>query len=105
MGRIYKSVVLTKTELDNRSIYMAGDFKKEFTCISCGNKVGIDDSISHQGFNLICNACKYRMESVLAQSVICRIHEVGREKEAFYEITKEFTDDLFSEGTKGNHDE
>lgn len=70
----------TPTDIMNRKKYLKGEFNN-FICTMCGCKTDIDNSISHQGYNLICNDCKYKIERVIGEPIILKVHKVGTEKE------------------------
>lgn len=77
---------ITKTDLKNRKKYMTGDFGG-FICIMCGSEVTKDDSISHRGYNLICNDCKTKIEQVIGERIMENVHIVGSKKERIMNST------------------
>lgn len=51
-----------------------------YLCSICGQYTTIDESVSHRGYNLVCNRCMYKISSVLDMSIgdiIVRIHSKG----------------------------
>ena len=50
----------------------------DYICVMCECKVSLDDSMSHQGYNLVCNRCYYRMLDVLNTPYLMdEIHKAG----------------------------
>ena len=50
----------------------------DYICVMCECKVSLDDSMSHQGYNLVCNRCYYRLLEVLnLHYLIDDIHKAG----------------------------
>ena len=57
-----------------------------YLCSMCGQYTTLNDSVSHQGWNLVCMGCESKMRLVLCpkkSSLISMIHKVGmmRQKE------------------------
>lgn len=73
-------IIATPTDIKNRKKYLKGDFD-HFICTMCGFETDISNSVSHQGYNLICNDCKSKIERVIGEPIICKVHNVGKEKE------------------------
>ena len=51
-----------------------------YLCSLCGQYTTLSDSVSHQGWNLVCNRCEYRMRAILCPnhaSLLLKIQEVG----------------------------
>lgn len=57
-----------------------------YLCSMCGQYTSLDDSVSHKGYNLICNRCVWKMSAILNNiDIINKVHEVGKEKENIME--------------------
>ena len=72
----------TITQYDKNNVlrFRAGEHNK-YLCNMCGQHTTLYDSVSHQGFNLVCNHCFYKMMHILGDTTILEdIHEVGKEK-------------------------
>ena len=49
-----------------------------YTCVVCEIPVSLDDSMSCQGYNLVCNRCYYRLLKVLGSNYLMDdIHKAG----------------------------
>ena len=63
---LFKNLPEINEEFDNENIKIFEDYgttcsnQNRHTCILCGKKVSIDDSISSKGHRLICVQCAYR---------------------------------------------
>lgn len=65
--------------------YRAGEHNK-YLCSMCGQYTTLSDSVSSQGFNLVCNHCFYKMRSLLrSNTLLAEIQAVGREKERLWQ--------------------
>ena len=61
----------------NSNKFKNGD-NDDYICVMCECKVSLDNSMSHRGYNLICNRCYYRLLNVLNTSYLLDdIHEAG----------------------------
>ena len=53
-----------------------------YLCSMCGQYTSLSDSISHQGWNLVCNRCEFKMRAILQPnpitSFIVDIQRVGK---------------------------
>lgn len=77
-------MVITLCDRNNVPRFRAGEHNK-YLCNMCGQYTTLDDSVSHQGFNLVCNHCYYKMVSILGDTTLLEdIHEVGKEKEQLW---------------------
>ena len=62
--------------------FRAGEPNK-YLCNMCGQYTTLSESVSHRGFNLVCNHCFYKMRAILGNDNLLKdIQDVGREKEA-----------------------
>lgn len=53
----------------------------DYICVMCECKVSLDDSMSSQGYNLVCNRCYYRMLKVLNTPYLMdEIQKAGRHR-------------------------
>ena len=58
-------------------------FKEEgdngtYICSCCGKMTTLSDSVSSQGYNLVCNRCRYMLKRVLGiEDEIIKIQAVG----------------------------
>ena len=49
-----------------------------YLCSMCGQYTTLSDSVSHQGWNLVCNRCEYKMRAILGKShLLNEIQTVG----------------------------
>lgn len=83
---------MTITQYDYLNVprYREG-LRGKYLCTMCGQYTTLSESVSHQGFNLVCNSCYYKMMSVIGVSsatLLDNIQVVGREKEKAWEVTK-----------------
>ena len=57
-----------------------------YVCVMCERSVLLDDSMSHQGYNLVCNRCYYRMLDVLNTPYLMdEIHKAGMYRKSIKE--------------------
>ena len=56
-----------------------------YLCSICGQYTMLDDSISHRGYNLVCNRCVYKIGDVLNNmsigEILDKIHAKGLDTE------------------------
>ena len=70
---------LTRYDMVNVNQFKDGK-QAGYLCSICGQYTTLDDSISHRGYNLVCNRCLYKIGSVLDVSpgnIINHIHAKG----------------------------
>ena len=67
--------------------YNVNEFKLEnpqskYICSMCGEITTLRDSVSHVGYNLVCNKCRYKIRRVLGiDNEILLIQNVGKAHE------------------------
>lgn len=65
--------------------FRAGEHDK-YLCNMCGQYTTLADSVSYQGFNLVCNHCFYKMMGILGDNTILEdIQDVGKEKKQLWQ--------------------
>ena len=53
---------------------------RPYICSMCGQLTTLKDSVSNQGYNLVCNSCLYKMQRILGRyDVQVDIQAVGNE--------------------------
>lgn len=53
-----------------------------YLCTMCGQYTSLNESISHKGYNLICNRCEWKMRYIIGDyDILTKIHKVGKEHE------------------------
>lgn len=53
-----------------------------YICCSCGQPTTLADSLSHEGYHLICNRCAYKLAHLLGVTqgdIMYRIQHAGKE--------------------------
>lgn len=51
-----------------------------YLCSMCGQYTSLSDSVSHEGYNLVCNRCEWKMRAITGEiDMISKIHKVGNE--------------------------
>ena len=74
---------------DNKNVPRFKNGKNNgYICSFCEKKTSLDDSCSHQGYNLHCMLCVYRFARTFDKSVgeiVMKIQTVGRIRQVEYE--------------------
>lgn len=52
----------------NVPLYKDGS-EKHYLCSMCGQYTTLSDSVSHQGYNMICSLCLYKISRIFRKSV------------------------------------
>lgn len=53
-----------------------------YLCTMCGQYVSLSESISHKGYNLICNRCEWKIRAITGDiDILTKIHNVGKKTE------------------------
>lgn len=72
---------MTSYDRNNVPLFEKGE-KSKYLCSMCGQYTTLDDSISHQGYNLICCKCEWKMRSILGLEsnslVLDSVHKKGK---------------------------
>lgn len=78
-------MVITQYDKINAPSFSAGLHNK-YVCCMCGQYTTLSDSVSHKGFNLVCNHCFYKMRAILGDdTLLTDIQNVGKEKELLWQ--------------------
>lgn len=60
-----------------REFVKAGD-RGKYICCNCGQPTTYEDSISHQGYHLICTRCMYKLQHLLgSHDIMLQIQKAG----------------------------
>ena len=67
--------------------YNVEEFKDKYNkgiyiCCNCGQPTTLNDSLSHEGYHLICNRCLYKLARLLGitnADILFRIQYAGKE--------------------------
>ena len=77
-------MTITQYDIINVHRFRLGEHNK-YLCSMCGQDTTLGDSVSHQGFNLVCNHCYYKIMAITGDITLLKdIHSVGKEKESEY---------------------
>lgn len=71
---------LSRYDENNVKRFKAGE-ETGYLCGMCGQYTTLNSSISHKGYNLICNRCRWKIELMIDRRIIDDIQIVGREIE------------------------
>lgn len=53
-----------------------------YLCSMCGQYTSLDDSVSHKGYNLVCNRCEWKIRYIIDEiELINKIQKVGKQRE------------------------
>lgn len=53
-----------------------------YLCSMCGQYTSLNESISHKGYNLVCNICGWKMRAIIDDmDILTKIHKVGKQRE------------------------
>ena len=78
-------MVISLYDKNNVPRFRAGEHNK-YLCSMCGQYTTLSNSVSHQGFNLVCNHCFYKMMAILGDTTILEdIQDVGKEKKSLWQ--------------------
>lgn len=55
---------MTSYDRNNVPLYEKGENSK-YLCSMCGQYTTLDDSVSHKGYNLICNRCEWKIRHIM----------------------------------------
>ena len=76
---------ITQYDKNNVPRFRAGE-RNKYLCCMCGQYTTLDDSVSKQGFNLVCNHCYYKIMAITGDyTLLDKIQDVGREKELLWQ--------------------
>lgn len=70
---------ITRYDMVNIKQYKEGK-QNGYLCSMCGQYSTLDESVSHQGYNLVCMRCVYKMGHILNDVSIGRIIELIHKK-------------------------
>ena len=70
---------LTRYDMVNVKQFEDGK-QNGYLCSMCGQYSTFKDSVSHQGYNLVCMKCVYKMSSILNDTSIGEIIELVHQK-------------------------
>lgn len=60
-----------------------------YLCNMCGQYTTLNDSVSHRGWNLVCNRCYWKFKSILGSyDILLEIQEVGKANKEAEEIKR-----------------
>lgn len=72
--------------------FNTGYEKGKYICTNCHEIVGLSDSVSHMGYNLVCNRCLWRIEHITGIHPLANIQKIGKMREERQErITNDAT--------------
>ena len=49
-----------------------------YLCSLCGQYTTLSDSVSHKGWNLVCNRCEWKMRAILNPNSVSLINDIQR---------------------------
>lgn len=65
----------------NVSRFEKGD-QNGYLCSMCGQYTSLNESVSHRGYNLVCNRCDWKIKYILGDmNTLDMIHKVGEQRE------------------------
>lgn len=70
---------MTSYDRNNVPLYQKGENSK-YLCSMCGQYTTLDDSISHKGYNLICNRCEWKISIILGYETTAFILDMVQKK-------------------------
>lgn len=77
-------MTITQYDIINVQRFKLGEHNK-YLCSMCGQYTTLADSVSHQGFNLVCERCYFKIRAITGDPTVLEdIHSVGKEKELEY---------------------
>ena len=80
----------TYTRVNAREFNSTQNNKGHYICNMCGSITTLDDSVSHRGYNLICNKCLHKMRNILGRADILQdIQKVGEHEETMDKLLED----------------
>ena len=72
---------MTQYDKNNVPLFEKG-IDNHYLCRCCGQYTTLHDSVSHKGYNLVCNRCYYKLRlSILGRDILNDIQAIGKQRE------------------------